>query len=66
MPQKRQADRLMAHRFTGTYPKERQNVARSAGRVPNTDILGQPRSVFYSPDYIGSVPRLSSRFRSAQ
>ena len=56
----------MAHRFTGTYPKERQNVARSAGRVPNTDILGQPRSVFYSPDYIGSVPRLSSRFRSAQ
>jgi hypothetical protein len=31
------------------------NAARSMGRVPNTDVLGQPRSVFYSPDYIDSV-----------
>jgi hypothetical protein len=31
------------------------NVARSMGRVPNTDVLGQPRSVFYSPDYVDSV-----------
>ena len=31
------------------------NAARSMGRVPNTDVLGKPRSVFYSPDYIDSV-----------
>jgi len=30
-------------------------AARNLGRVPNTDVLGQPRSVFYSPDYIDSV-----------
>lgn len=31
------------------------NAAAKVGRVPNTDVLGQPRSVFYSPDYIDSV-----------
>ncbi len=31
------------------------NAAAKVGRVPNTDLLGQPRSVFYSPDYIDSV-----------
>lgn len=29
-------------------------AAESLGRVPNTDLLGQARSVFYSPDYIAS------------
>jgi RHS repeat-associated protein len=30
-------------------------AAQNLGWVPNTDLLGQPRSVFYSPDYINST-----------
>ena len=32
-------------------------AAEALGRVPNTDLLGQPRSVFYSPDYLTSTSK---------